>query len=180
EGVDGRAKPGYDDLSNSRLPLRRHARLYAGHPRLRSGFAVKTWMAGQSPAMTAEMLIHGNAACLDRSGPFLDFALDEFLQIVRRSARLGGKVGADLAHAQLHRRRIDGRERGRMQLLDDRMRRAFRQEQSKPVRGVEIAQALLVRGCLIGQARRAISREDCGRLDSAACSIGDSSVSVRE
>src|SRR6516162_7217950 len=28
------------------LALHRHARLYAGHPRLRSGFAVKAWMAG--------------------------------------------------------------------------------------------------------------------------------------
>jgi len=33
-------------------PLHRHARLYAGHPRLWSCKAAETWMAGTSPAMT--------------------------------------------------------------------------------------------------------------------------------
>ena len=36
-------------------PLCRHARLYAGHPRLHDLVTVKTWMAGTSPAMTSEM-----------------------------------------------------------------------------------------------------------------------------
>jgi hypothetical protein len=41
-------------------PLTRHARLYAGHPRLSSIATPKTWMAGTSPAMTKEGSMSGH------------------------------------------------------------------------------------------------------------------------
>src|SRR5215813_3464900 len=50
KGVDGRNKSGHD--AEALCVSHRHARLYAGHPRLHSRPAPKGWMAGTSPAMT--------------------------------------------------------------------------------------------------------------------------------
>src|ERR1700742_4674676 len=52
----------------SQLPLARHARPCAGHPRLTVPPQAKTWMAGTSPAMTAlDIGADGDNLCRERS-----------------------------------------------------------------------------------------------------------------
>jgi uncharacterized protein len=64
-----RLSPGNDGDTETPTPrtVFRHARLYAGHPRLTDVRASKTWMAGTSPAMTEVRL----ALPGDRGGFFL-------------------------------------------------------------------------------------------------------------
>jgi hypothetical protein len=50
--ISSRVVSRFENLLRSRAFQLRHARLYAGHPRLCSPAASKTWMAGTSPAMT--------------------------------------------------------------------------------------------------------------------------------
>src|SRR5262245_64493750 len=42
--------------------------------------------------------LHRDPAGLDRPSPFLNFGLDEFLQIFRRAALARDEIGADLLH----------------------------------------------------------------------------------
>src|SRR5262249_17757616 len=90
--------------------------------------------AGQNPHSPPE----GQAAGLHRRTVLINVAQHEFLQIARRAAlgRDGG--GADLLELLLHRRRVDGRDGGLVKLVDDRRRRAFRQKEAEPGRGLEI------------------------------------------
>src|SRR5215813_9050149 len=73
-------------------------------------------------------LLHRDPAGLDRSGPFFNFGLDEFLQIFRRAALARDEIGADLLHPRLYGGGVDGRERGGMKLADDRRGRSLGEE----------------------------------------------------
>ena len=68
-------------------------------------------------------LLHRDPAGLDRSGPFLNFGLDEFLQIFRRAALARDEIGADLLHPRLHGGGVDGRERAQLAGLSAKIRR---------------------------------------------------------
>src|SRR5712671_7502819 len=96
-------------------------------------------------------LLGGHARAPDRHGPFLDLGLDKFLQIVRRAPLARHGRDADLAQPLAHRRRVDGGARRLAELLHDRSRRAFRQEEAVPAPGVEVGEALLERAREIGQ-----------------------------
>jgi len=65
--VEGRDEPGRDVALFGARPRHRHARLYAGHPRLWGIATSKTWMAGTSPAMTLRV----NPAMTPRVNPAL-------------------------------------------------------------------------------------------------------------
>src|SRR5262249_61134003 len=60
--------------------------------------------------------LHRDPAGLDRPSPFLNFGLDEFLQIFRRAALARDEIGADLLHPRLHGGGGDGWGRGGMEL----------------------------------------------------------------
>jgi len=62
-----RGRPGQARPWLCAQPLIRHARLYAGHPRLWGIATSKTWMAGTSPAMTLRV----NPAMTPRVNPAL-------------------------------------------------------------------------------------------------------------
>ena len=91
-----------------------------------------------------------NAARLDGDRPFLDFAGDKFGEIFRRSAFGRDQIGADASKPLLHGRRVHGGDRGAVKLPDNRVRRAFRQEQGIPARNIEIGQTLLMRRWQVG------------------------------
>src|ERR1700745_1006607 len=58
-----------------------------------------------------------------------------------------------------------------MELVYRRRGRSFREKRRKPIRRIEIGQALLVGRRLGGQARRAIAREDRDCLDHLAVNL---------
>ncbi len=78
------------------------------------------------------------------------------LQIGRRPAVGSNNGHADLFQTRLYRRRIEGRGRRGLQLLHDRLGRAFRHEQRAPEIAVEIGEALLMRTWHVRQQRRAL------------------------
>src|SRR5262249_11049962 len=61
-------------------------------------------------------LIGREAACPDRASPFLDLALDEFLQIVRRAPLGPGQIRAELSQPRLYGCGLDGRDTGGIEL----------------------------------------------------------------
>src|SRR5262249_46552539 len=66
-----------------------------------------------------------DAGGLDDRRPHLDVVLDELRQILGLLALGFDNLGADLAHALPHRRRVQGGDRGGIKLLQDRRRRAL-------------------------------------------------------
>src|SRR5437868_4363678 len=79
--------------------------------------------------------IHRQTTRLDWNGPLLDFALDEFLQVLRRPALGFDHSCTDLLQALLHRWRFHRLEGGVVQLLYDRRGRTLRQKKRVPSTG---------------------------------------------
>src|SRR6516165_5470760 len=88
--------------------------------------------------------IQAYAARLDRARPSLDLASEEFPQIVRGPPLRSDDGHADLLQLGLHCRGVDGRDECIVELRDDRRRRAFGHEDTVPVSGLEIGEALLM------------------------------------
>src|SRR5215475_16124740 len=74
----------------------------------------------------------------DHRSAFIDFCLDEFLQVLWRAALRRRHVSADLLEALPHHRGLNRRYGCSIEPLYDRSRGAPRQEQGIPDRGVEI------------------------------------------
>src|SRR6266568_6969384 len=102
----------------------------------------------------------GHAGGLDRGRPFLDLALDEFLQVPRRPALGRDQIAADLSQPRLHGGSCHRRDGRVMELLDDRRGSALGQEECQPVVGCEILEALLLRAGEIRQVGRAVLGQD--------------------
>src|SRR5262245_14399371 len=105
-------------------------------------------------------LLPCHAGSLDRDRPFLDFARDEFLQVVRRPTLGRDRIVADVPQPLLHGGHIHGRNSGIVQLLNNRRRRALGHEEREPRRGVEVGDTLLVRRRERRQARRPLATEN--------------------
>src|SRR6516225_4088745 len=115
--------------------------------------------------------IRTHAGCPDRTGPFLDLTLDEFLQIFGRPA-----FGCDHAHdefleALLDRTIVDGGDRCGVKLLHDWVRRALGQENGEPHLGFETRKSLLLCGGKLRQDGRALLGEDGDRFDRLALDL---------
>src|SRR5712671_782289 len=91
------------------------------------------------------------SASLDGASPFLDFPLDEFLQIFRRAPVGRHEFGTDLLQFSSHARRLHDTDSGVVQPFDDRSRRTLGQEEAIPEEGFEAGQALLLRGRKVRQ-----------------------------
>ena len=121
----------------------------------------------------ARFSIRDDAGGLDLLRPFLDLALDESTQVLRRAPLRSDDVDADLLEACHHCGRRDGRDRGVVEHLHDRRRSVLREEKREPIVGVEAGQALLIRGGEVGQCRRSVFGQDRDRLDGLAFDIAD-------
>ena len=115
----------------------------------------------------------------DQSGPFVDLALDEFLEIFGRPALGRNQNGAELLQSLLGRTSAHRNDSGILELLHDRCGRALGQDKGKPGAGVEISKALLVRGRQIRKDRRAVFRQNRDRLDRVALDVRDREFSGR-
>src|SRR5712691_7526950 len=76
--------------------------------------------------------IHRHAACLDRTGPFLDFALDEPGKILRRRTLVGSHRGAEFQDAHAHGGRVQGLYERAVERLHDGVRGAPGQKERGP------------------------------------------------
>src|SRR5262249_45057832 len=72
--------------------------------------------------------VQAYAAGLDRGGPFLDLAIEESLEIIRRPAIGTNHGNADLLQPLLHRWGVQGCDGGGVEPLHDRRRRPLREE----------------------------------------------------
>src|SRR5438132_8337889 len=90
------------------------------------------------PAFNALSSIHAHAGGLDGASPFLDLALDEFLQILRRPASRRYHARDDVLEALLHHCVIHGGQRCSAKFLHDGSWGALGEKNGKPDLGFEI------------------------------------------
>src|ERR1700733_7489077 len=69
--------------------------------------------------------LHGDAGGLDRRRPFGDLTFDQVAEMLRRRILIGNDFGAEPGQAVMHRGRMHRRERGVVELLNDRFRSAL-------------------------------------------------------
>src|SRR5262249_21450023 len=105
------------------------------------------------------LLVLPHPARFDRGRPFLDLASDKGLQIGGGTALRRDDDQAERMKALTEGRIVHHRNQRLVEPLNQRRRRALRQEHRVPGIGVESGEALLVRGGEIRQDRRALARE---------------------
>src|SRR5260370_19705527 len=88
--------------------------------------------------IAAGLLVLPHPAGLDRLGPCRYLVCEEFLQIFGRPAVGCDQIGVDLFHLFLGRRSVHRRERGVIELADDRRQRDLAQRERAPVRYFEV------------------------------------------
>jgi len=85
--------------------------------------------------------ICSRTGCFDRPSPFIDLALDEIAQVFGRPALGSNQIDPHLVEPGAYSRRIHRLDRGIVQLLDDRQRRALRQEEGAPTGYIDVGNA---------------------------------------
>jgi hypothetical protein len=115
-------------------------------------------------AETTSLYAKLRARCLDHRGPFRNFRMNVGCELL---GRITGDV-AKLVERMLNARIVQGFDNRLVQDLDDVCRRAGRRHQAVPGRGVEAADAELVDGRNVRQARRALERRHRQRPQLAA------------